>query len=128
MRPIKIGLFCLLFFSFVFVSFYIETRRDEKKSIGSIPKYQLVKDWMQLPNNFHQSQVSAVGVDTNQNIFFLQRTDRTWGDTLPDSLISSNTIFLVDKETGKVINGWGANLFIMPHGLSVDHENNVWVT
>jgi hypothetical protein len=23
---------------------------------------------------------------------------------------------------------WGANLFIMPHGLTVDKDNNVWVT
>jgi peptidylamidoglycolate lyase len=43
-------------------------------------------------------------------------------------LISSNTIFLLDKETGKVLDSWGANLFIMPHGLTVDEENNVWVT
>src|SRR5215831_573080 len=124
MQPIKIGFFLLLFFGFVILSFYIETRPAEPAS----PKYVLVKDWLQLPKDFHRSQVSAIGVDTNQNVLFLQRTDRTWGDTLPDSLISSNTIFIVNKETGRVINGWGANVFIMPHGLTVDHQNNVWVT
>jgi peptidylamidoglycolate lyase len=58
----------------------------------------------------------------------LQRTGREWGDSFPDSLISLNTIFLLDKETGKVLESWGANLFIMPHGLTVDEENNVWIT
>jgi peptidylamidoglycolate lyase len=91
-------------------------------------KYELVKDWPELPLNFSLSQVSGIGIDNSQNIFLLQRTGRKWLDTLPDSLISSNTIFLLDKGTGKVLNRWGANIFIMPHGLSVDKENNVWVT
>ena len=30
--------------------------------------------------------------------------------------------------TGKLINSWGANYFIMPHGLTVDQDNNIWVT
>jgi DNA-binding beta-propeller fold protein YncE len=35
---------------------------------------------------------------------------------------------MLDRETGKMLNSWGANLFIMPHGLTVDKDNNVWVT
>jgi len=35
---------------------------------------------------------------------------------------------LFDNESGKLLKSWGANLFIMPHGLTVDKENNVWVT
>ena len=27
-----------------------------------------------------------------------------------------------------MLDSWGADLFIMPHGLTVDKENNVWVT
>ena len=34
----------------------------------------------------------------------------------------------LDNETGKILNSWGANLFIMPHGLTVDKEDNIWVT
>ncbi len=99
-----------------------------KTSHKNIPKYELDNEWPQLPKTFPFSQVSAVGVDSSQNIFILQRTGREWLDTLPDSLISSNTIFLLDKETGKVLNSWGADLFIMPHGLTVDEKNNVWIT
>ncbi len=93
----------------------------------SLSKYELVKDWPQLPQGFLLSAVSAVGVDNQQNIFMFQRTGREWTDTFPDSLISSNTVFLLDRHTGKILNSWGANLFIMPHGLSVDKENNVWI-
>jgi peptidylamidoglycolate lyase len=102
---------------------------DYSKTIHrSAPQYELINDWPQLPETFPFSQVSAVGVDTSQNIFILQRTGRQWLDSLPDSLISSNTIFLLDKNTGKILNSWGADLFIMPHGLTVDEMNNVWIT
>lgn len=93
-----------------------------------LPKYKLVKDWPQLPGTFPFSQVSGLGIDTNQNIFMFQRTGREWIDSIPDSLITTNTIFLLDKMSGKVLNSWGANMFIMPHGLSIDEENNIWVT
>lgn len=90
--------------------------------------YELVKDWPQLKPGFLLSPVSGVGVDNQQNIFIFQRTDRGWTEPFPDSLISSNTIFLLDREKGNILNSWGSNLFIMPHGLTVDKENNVWVT
>src|SRR4051794_24197275 len=78
---------------------------DHSKTVDkSVPKYELIKDWPQLPKTFPFSKVSAVGIDTSQNVFMLQRTGREWLDSLPDSLISSNTIFLLDKETGKVLN------------------------
>ena len=35
---------------------------------------------------------------------------------------------MLDRQTGKVLNSWGSHLFIMPHGLTVDKDNNVWVT
>jgi DNA-binding beta-propeller fold protein YncE len=35
---------------------------------------------------------------------------------------------MLDRNTGRIINSWGANIFIMPHGLTVDKQNNVWVT
>ena len=104
-------------------------KNDYSKTVHKgVPQYELINDWPQLPKTFPFSQVSAVGVDTNQDIFILQRTGRQWLDSLPDSLISSNTIFLLDKKTGKILNSWGANLFIMPHGLTVDEMNNVWIT
>jgi DNA-binding beta-propeller fold protein YncE len=93
-----------------------------------LPKYELVKDWPQLPKEYTLSQVTGVGIDTSQNIFLFHRNGRQWTEPFPDSLISSTTILMLDRETGKMLNSWGANLFIMPHGLTVDKDNNVWVT
>lgn len=69
-------------------------------------------------------------IDTNQHIFIFHRADRTWPPSgqMHDSYISSKTILMLDRDTGKILNSWGEGLFIMPHGLTVDMENNLWVT
>jgi len=123
---LKAKLYCLLFFSLLFFEF--NTMKKDKKSNTHSPKYELIKGWLQFPKDFPIGQVAGVSVDKSQNIVFFQRTGRKWTGPFPDSLISSNTIFVVDKETGKILYGWGANLFIMPHGLTVDNDHNIWVT
>lgn len=47
---------------------------------------------------------------------------------MPETKISSHTILILEKTTGKLLNKWGESLFIMPHGLTVDQHNNIWVT
>ena len=121
-------LYLIIFWPVWFIQCSYPGNAYKEKSNTALTKYEIVKDWPQLPKGFNFSDVSAVGVDRDQNIFLFQRTGRHWIQPFPDTLISSNTIFLLDNETGKVLNSWGANLFIMPHGLSVDIENNVWVT
>ena len=119
----KIKNYLLLLIALSF--FFGFTRSTNTKMSGT---YELVNDWLKLPKDFHSGQVSGIGIDTSQNIIFFQRTDRRWTNTFPDSLISSKTIFTIDRQTGKILNSWGANLFIMPHGLTVDKQNNIWVT
>jgi len=100
---------------------------NKETASKGVSKYELVKDWPKLPTDFLVSPVSGVGVDNQQNIFIFQRTGRKWTEPFPDSLISSNTIFLLDRVTGNILNSWGSNLFIMPHGITIDKDNNVWV-
>ena len=127
MTIIKKKVYLFTFLS-VFFAACNNTGNSDKLNTGTaLSKYELVKDWPQLIPGFLLSPVSGVGVDNQQNIFIFQRTGRQWTEPFPDSLISSNTIFLLDRVTGKILNSWGSNLFIMPHGLTVDKENNVWV-
>ena len=93
-------------------------------------RYELVKDWPQLPAGFVFGNPTGIGIDSNQNIFVFHRAYRKWpaDNVMPDSNISSNTILMLDRETGKIIKSWGADLFIMPHGLTVDKWDNIWVT
>jgi peptidylamidoglycolate lyase len=90
--------------------------------------YELVKGWPQLPNGFALGNPTGIGIDSNQNIFVFSRAGRPWSDPMPDSFIQEKTILVLDRHSGEIVNSWGENLFILPHGLKVDKENNIWVT
>lgn len=92
--------------------------------------YSLEKDWPEFPANFKLGNPTGIGIDSNQNIFIFQRADREWSliRSMPKTYISSKTILMLDRKTGKILNSWGDNIFMMPHGLTVDKNNNVWVT
>ena len=95
---------------------------------GKELRYELVEGWPRLADGYVLSQPTGIGIDNNDHIFVFHRTGRRWTEPFPDSLISMNTILELDNESGKILNSWGANHFIMPHGLTVDSNNNVWVT
>lgn len=42
--------------------------------------------------------------------------------------IKENTVLTLDPHDGKVLGEWGGNLFYMPHGITVDSHDNLWVT
>jgi peptidylamidoglycolate lyase len=93
-------------------------------------RYELVQGWPKLPEGFTLGQVTGVDVDSSQNIFLIHRAWRQWTifNVFPDTPIAANTVVALDGSSGKLLNSWGTNLFIMPHGLTVDHQNNVWIT
>lgn len=90
--------------------------------------YELIKDWPQLLPGYNLGQPTGIGIDTSNHIFIFHRAGRRWTEPFPDSAISLPTILELDNGSGKILNSWGANYFIMPHGLTVDRNNNVWVT
>lgn len=44
------------------------------------------------------------------------------------AFIQAETVMQLHQDTGKVLTEWGKGKFLMPHGLTVDTEGNVWVT
>lgn len=42
--------------------------------------------------------------------------------------IPENTVLTLDPQTGEVLGQWGSDLFYMPHGLTIDRHDNLWVT
>lgn len=45
-----------------------------------------------------------------------------------DGPIAQETLLVLNSKTGAVLQKSGANRFYMPHGLTVDHLDNVWLT
>ncbi|MEN9600140.1 MAG: hypothetical protein RL596_2461 [Bacteroidota bacterium] len=115
-----------LLISFPFLS--CNGQSDSAKFKSQAISYVLDTVWNQTCKNYIVGQPTGVGIDKNNHIFVFQRTGRKWTEPFPDSLISQNTVLELDNETGKMINSWGSNFFIMPHGLTVDKDNNIWIT
>jgi peptidylamidoglycolate lyase len=118
----------LLFILLVSITLSCNNNNKPAGLTAEKPGYELVKEWPHLPPGYKLSQVTGVGVDTDQNIFLFHRTGRQWSEPFPDSTISVATILMLDRNTGQILNSWGAEHFIMPHGLTVDQNNNIWVT
>jgi len=91
--------------------------------------YRLVPNWPQLPNGLVLGQVAGVDVASNGNVFVFHRAERIWnGEEIELKFIASPTVLVLDSATGEVIEQWGAEMFVMPHGLTIDHEDHLWLT
>lgn len=83
--------------------------------------------WPTIPAGAKFGEVSAVDVDAEGNVWVLHRAGREWIEPFPKTPIAENTVFKFAPD-GKLIAQWGAGLFIMPHGLSIDAQGKVWIT
>ena len=90
--------------------------------------YSFVTSWPMLPKGVQLGQVTGVAVDSKNHVFVFHRSDRTWIQPFPKEKIKGHTIAMFNGETGELIKTFGEDKFIMPHGLSVDPQDNVWVT
>jgi len=91
--------------------------------------YHLVQAWPRLPDGIVLGQVSGIDVASNGNVFVFHRAEKVWmGEELTLDLIPSPTVFVFNHELGDLIEWWGAETFVMPHGLTIDNGDNVWLT
>ena len=108
------------------------SRPDPQAPVAIIPnaQYRVVHGWPVLPENVIFEEVSAVAVDARGNVLVLQRGGRQWpdSDVLDQTPIPSPTVFVFDGQTGVPLGIWGENVFALPHSLTVDKQDNVWVT
>lgn len=91
-------------------------------------RYEVVPDWPALPAGRMLGLCAGVGVDSRDHVFVFHRNARVWSTPFPQEPIAEPTVSVFDGRTGKLLAEWGAGEFIMPHGLTVDHEDNVWLT
>uniref|UniRef100_A0A0N5ANU7 peptidylamidoglycolate lyase n=1 Tax=Syphacia muris TaxID=451379 RepID=A0A0N5ANU7_9BILA len=82
-------------------------------------------------------QVVGIALNSEGKLVILHRADRIWNaDSFNDNNIFNSslgpikrsTLLILEPYTGKIIKEGGENLLYMPHGLFVDHKNNIWVT
>jgi len=76
--------------------------------------YQVVHGWPQLPAGFALGQTTGVEVNSQNQVVIFHRGARP--------------IIIFEAASGKMLASFGDGLFGSAHGLTVDHEDNIWVT
>jgi peptidylamidoglycolate lyase len=102
---------------------------DDVPAEGVPTAYAVVDGWPELDGSTTLGQVSGVGVDGADEVLVFRRADRVWdGGAVADDPIDAPTILRLDGATGSILGELGAGTFVVPHGLTVDAEDNLWVT
>lgn len=122
-------LFIILTAAIILIIYYYIQPAKKGKGSDSHTRYELVKGWPRLSQHFELGNPTGLGIDSKQNLIVFHRADREWPlFGMPDELIGKKTLLVLDKDSGVILDSWGEDLFIMPHGLSVDQNDNIWVT
>jgi DNA-binding beta-propeller fold protein YncE len=93
--------------------------------------YRLVEDWPTLPesmNGGHFGEVIRVHVHSDGNIWVYHRCFNTVPPGGATCVGRSEPPILEFDPAGKLLKSLGGGLVAGPHGFTVDHDGNPWVT
>ena len=91
--------------------------------------YQTVEGYFKLPEGRAWGSTSAVDVGPDGKTIWV--AERCGANTCWDAAagkFSPHNVVLKYDESGKLLAGFGAGMFVFPHGIYVDGQGNVWVT
>jgi sugar lactone lactonase YvrE len=75
--------------------------------------YHEVEGWPQLPANLKLGAVISVDVDAKGNVWVFHRNQPP---------------ILEFDPSGKLLTSFGTDMFVQPHGMTIDRQGNLWVT
>jgi peptidylamidoglycolate lyase len=90
-------------------------------------RYVEVKDWPQLPPGVQLGECAGVAVDAAGHVFIFHRPGRGF-DTAATEPLKDPAVLEIDADSGTLIRSWGANMFLVPHGITIDAAGNVFLT
>jgi|MEHZ01.2.fsa_nt_MEHZ010569887.1_1 sugar lactone lactonase YvrE len=110
---------------FLAVCVWIPVNVAQAQSTPAIYPYQGTFDWAQLPNGRTWGAPTGVEMDPDQKtLWVLERCGDYSGPGCAESDLPAVLKF---DNSGRLLQSFGAGMFIFPHGLAIDHEGYVWV-
>ena len=92
------------------------------------PTGEAILNWAPLPDNRVWGSTAGIDIGPDGHVWAY---DRCGGLGLAGGCEANPTrdpVFKFNKDTGAVMESFGAGLFVLPHGIHVDDDGNVWVT
>ncbi len=83
--------------------------------------WRTIAGWAKLPEGRAWGSTSTLDVDRGGNVWVFERCG------VNSCAESALPPILQFDPTGKYVRGFGAGLFVFPHGIHVDHDGNIWV-
>jgi peptidylamidoglycolate lyase len=83
--------------------------------------------WIHVSAALGHLQVSAVALGPDGNLYSLDRAGRRWEQSGAPDVLSSHVIRCWNS-CGQEVAAFGADLFVMPHGLTDKHGSHQWIS
>lgn len=96
--------------------------------INSAPNpYRTISGWFKVPGGRFFGSTGGVAVDKHNHVWVAERCGVKGFVAAPCADSKLDPIFEFDQ-AGKLVHNFGGGLMVMPHGISVDADGNIWVT
>ena len=107
--------------------FFVPVIVDPAASPVPNPTPTIIKEWGPLPDGRRWGSTAGVDIGPDGHVWAYDRCgDYGLGGGCDNSNV--DPILKFDRHTGEVLTSFGAGLFVVPHGIHVDSDGNVWVT
>jgi peptidylamidoglycolate lyase len=103
---------------------HAQPNNDAGRPVG----YALNTQWPALPEDMVLGDPTGLDIDDHGHLWVFCRGERAWTEPMPTTPIATNTVLMLDRRSGALLASWGADRFIMPHGLTVDDRDRIWLT
>src|SRR5690348_1356402 len=117
MKPLAIALW-------ISASLFAQNISPENAPENSKPNpYRTIENWAKLPEGRSWGSTSAVDIDRDgRSVWVAERCGaNSCAGKNDDSVLHFDA-------TGKLIKSFGGGMFLFPHGIAVDKDDNVWIT
>lgn len=92
------------------------------------PAPVVITQWAALPDGRTWGSTAGVDIGPDGHVWAYDRCGANGLDGGCEANPEVNPVLKFDRRTGEVLAEFGAGLFVLPHGLHVDTDGNVWVT
>jgi DNA-binding beta-propeller fold protein YncE len=89
--------------------------------------YRTISGWLKMPKGRIFGSTGGVAVDKRGHIWVAERCEAKGFIAASCAASKLDPIFEFDQ-TGKMLHNFGGGLMVMPHGIGIDADGNVWVT